>query len=131
LTLEKEQAFLDKLSEVEPIQPVVDLAKKFSGKLPMGVGSGGLRDVVSKILGHLGISELFGAVVGAEDTKLHKPEPDVFLEVAKRLDVNPAACIVFEDADLGVEAAKSAGMKCFDVRTIHTPRRITVPSSSG
>lgn len=131
LTLEKEHAFLDRLSDVTPIQPVVDFAKKYSGKLPMGVGSGGLRDVVHQILGHLNVSDLFSAVVGAEDTQLHKPEPDVFLEVARRLGVDPSMCIVFEDADLGVEAAKRAGMRCFDVRAIHTPRRITVPSSSG
>ncbi len=125
LTIEKEQAFLDRLADVKPIEPVVDFAKKFKGKLPMGVGSGGLRDVVQQILGHLQVSELFSAVVGAEDTQLHKPEPDVFLEVARRLGVDPAACIVFEDADLGVEAARRAGMRYFDVRTIHTPRRIT------
>jgi len=125
VTNEKESAFLDLLGEVEPIKAVVDVAIQFHGKLPMGVGSGGQRDVVNQILTSLSIDSLFDCVVGSEDTERHKPEPDVFLEVASRLKVDPAHCLVYEDADLGVEAARRAGMKCFDVRAVHTPRRIT------
>ncbi len=53
----------------------------------------------------------------AEDTVRHKPEPDVFLEAARRLRVSAGDCLVYEDADLGVEAAARAEMKCVDVRT--------------
>ncbi len=122
---EKEQAFLDVLPQVQPIEPIVDIARRHRGVLPMGVGSGSTRAVVLQILAHLGLHGLFDAVVGAEDTKRHKPEPDVFLEVARQINVAPTACRVYEDADLGVEAAKRAGMMWFDVRTVHTPRRIT------
>jgi HAD superfamily hydrolase (TIGR01509 family) len=55
-------------------------------------------------------------LVAAEDTTRHKPEPDVFLEAARRLDIAPAACAVFEDTDLGMEAARRAGMLGVDVR---------------
>ncbi len=130
VTHEKESAFLELLGEVEPLTPVVELAQKFHGEVPMGVGSGGQREVVWQILRHLKIDDLFGCVVGSEDTERHKPEPDVFLEVARRLEVPPEHCIVFEDADLGVEAARKAGMQCFDVRKIHTPRRLTQPDVS-
>lgn len=125
VTNEKESAFLDLIGEVEPVQPVVEIAHQFHGKLPMGVGSGGQREVVKTILKSLSIESLFDCVVGSEDTELHKPEPDVFLEVAARLKIEPSKCLVYEDADLGVEAAHRAGMKCFDVRAVHTPRRIT------
>ncbi|MCL4165824.1 UNVERIFIED_CONTAM: hypothetical protein GTU68_061728 [Idotea baltica] len=91
----------------------------------MGVGSGSGREVVLQILEHIGLAGFFDAIVGAEDTKLHKPEPDVFLEVARRIGVEPSGCEVFEDADLGVEAARRAGMAVFDVRTVHQPKRIT------
>lgn len=131
VTHEKENAFLDLIDQMEPISPIVDVAKQFHGKLPMGVGSGGQREVVKRILKTLSIDGLFDCVVGSEDTELHKPEPDVFLEVASRLKVEPSKCLVYEDADLGVEAARRAGMQCFDVRTIHTPRRITLDESSG
>jgi len=56
-------------------------------------------------------------IVGAEDTELHKPHPDVFLEAARRIEIAPERCRVYEDADLGIEAAGRAGMECFDVRT--------------
>jgi HAD superfamily hydrolase (TIGR01509 family) len=56
-------------------------------------------------------------MVTAEDTARHKPEPDVFLEAARRLGVvPPAACAVFEDTELGLEAARRAGMLGLDVR---------------
>lgn len=125
VTHEKESAFLDLIEQVEPINPIVEVAHNYYRKLPMGVGSGGQREVVSMILKSLSIESIFDCVVGSEDTELHKPEPDVFLEVASRLKVDPSKCLVYEDADLGVEAARRAGMKCFDVREVHTPRRIT------
>lgn len=125
VTHEKEAAFLELINQIQPVQAIVNVAKEYHGKLPMGVGSGGQVAVVKQILSVLSIESLFDCVVGSEDTELHKPEPDVFLEVASRLKVEPSKCLVYEDADLGVEAAKRAGMKCFDVREIHTPRRVT------
>ena len=122
---EKEQAFVENLANVKPIEPVVAVARHFRKSKPMGVGSGSGREVVFQILEHIGFGEFFDAVVGAEDTTLHKPEPDVFLEVARRIGVEPSACEVFEDADLGVEAGKRAGMAVFDVRTVHQPKRMT------
>jgi len=125
VTHEKEAAFVDLIEQVQPVKPIVEIARQYHGKLPMGVGSGGQREVVKQTLSVLSLQDLFDCVVGSEDTERHKPEPDVFLEVASRLNVEPADCLVYEDADLGVEAAKRAGMKCFDVREVHTPRRIT------
>ena len=91
----------------------------------MGVGSGSNHEVVLQVLKHIGLEGFFDAIVGAEATKKHKPEPDVFLEVARQIGVAPEKCRVYEDADLGIEAAMRAGMTCFDIRTVHTPRRIT------
>lgn len=125
IAAEKEDRFLELLPQVQPVEPVVEIARQFRPHKPMGVGSGSGREVVLEILNHIGLADFFDAVVGAEDTARHKPEPDVFLEVARRINVQPDQCQVFEDADLGVEAAQRAGMACFDVRQIHTPRRMT------
>ncbi len=125
IATEKEQAFLAVLDDVEPIEPIVAIAREHHGQLPMGVGSGSRHEVVLRILKCIGLEEVFDCVVGAEGTAKHKPEPDVFLEVARQLKVAPERCRVYEDADLGVEAAKRANMECFDVRDVHTPRRIT------
>ena len=122
---EKETAFLNVLSQVEPIEPIVSIARKYCDSKKMGVGSGSNEMVVLQILEHIGLTDFFDAVVGAEATERHKPEPDVFLEVARRIGVEPAKCRVYEDADLGIEAARRAGMSCFDIREVHTPRRIT------
>ena len=122
---EKELAFLAMLDDVQPIEPVVEIARRHRATHRMGVGSGSNRAVVFQILEKIGLPDFFDAVVGSEDTARHKPEPDVFLEVARRINAPASQCCVFEDADLGVEAAHRAGMTCFDVRTIFTPRRIS------
>lgn len=115
---EKEQGFLQCLDQVQPIEPIVEIARRHRATHPMGVGSGSNRSVVIRILEKIGLADFFDAIVGAEDTVRHKPEPDVFLEVAKRIKVPPTECCVFEDADLGIEAAKRGGMTWFDIRTV-------------
>ena len=124
---EKEQAFLARLSEVKPIVPIVEIVRANVGKLPMAVASGSHRAVVFDVLKIVGLDDLFDehTVVGAEDTELHKPNPDVFLEAARRIGVAPEKCRVYEDAELGIEAARRANMACFDVRDVFTPARVT------
>lgn len=113
---EKERLFLLHLDALAPIVPVVAIAAAYRGKLPMAVASGGYRDVVGSTLERLQLRDWFGAMVTAEDTARHKPEPDVFLEAARRLGVAAGACAVFEDTDIGLTAARRAGMLGVDVR---------------
>lgn len=112
----KEEAFLKALHLLKPIEPVVRIARENSGKLKMAVASGGVRRVVHRQLEHLEMFDWFETIVTAEDTERHKPDPDVFLEAARRLGVAPAACRVYEDGEPGIEAARRAGMECVDVR---------------
>jgi beta-phosphoglucomutase-like phosphatase (HAD superfamily) len=116
LSQQKEDAFLEKIGEVRPIEKVVAVARRGRGVLPMAVASGGYRHMVELTLRQIGILEWFPVVVTAEDTVKHKPEPDVFLEAARRLGAPPADCTVYEDTDLGIEAARRAGMRWVDVR---------------
>ena len=116
---EKEAAFLEFVDAVQPIPAVVEIARRHRGSLPLAVASGGLRPVISRILNQLGIFDWFDAIVTAEDTERHKPEPDVFLEAARRLGIPAAACVVYEDTDLGLEAARRAGMRGVDVRPMY------------
>ena len=78
--------------------------------------------MVERTLSQIGLREWFPVVVAAEDTARHKPEPDVFLEAARRMGVSPAQCTVYEDTDLGLEAARRAGMRGIDVRPMYLPR---------
>jgi HAD superfamily hydrolase (TIGR01549 family) len=118
LTRQKEEAFMEKLGEIRPIEKVVEVARCGRGTVPMAVASGGHRHLVELTLRQIGILDWFPVVVAAEDTTRHKPEPDVFLEAARRLGVAPAECTVYEDTDLGIEAARRAGMRWVDIRTM-------------
>lgn len=127
---QKEQAFLDRIHLLEPIAPVIEVVKHFRKRVPMAVASGGFRHIILRQLQHIGCEELFDSIVAAEDTQRHKPNPDVFLEAAKRLNVAPHNCLVYEDADLGVEAAAAAGMDVIDVRQFYQPKRFGDPQAT-
>jgi len=122
---EKESRFRELIPEVRAIQPVTHVASQNRGKLPMAVATGGVRTICEQILRQIEVSDWFDAVVCCEDVKRHKPNPDIFLEAARRLKVNPRHCQVYEDADPGIEAARQAGMQYVDIRKLFTPRRIT------
>jgi beta-phosphoglucomutase family hydrolase len=106
----KEELFMQLIPQVVPIEPVVELVHQFHGNHPLAVASGGTREVVKQTLTGLGLLEKFQAIVTAEDYRHGKPSPDPFLEAARRLDVPPARCLVFEDTSTGIAAAKAAGM---------------------
>ncbi len=108
----KEKHFLEYSSEVAAIEPVVTIAREWHGRKPLAVASGGHRRIVMSTLRALGIADLFAAIVTSEDYLRGKPHPDPFLEAARRLNVVPERCLVFEDTSTGVQAAKAAGMAC-------------------
>lgn len=116
ITQEKEDAFLETLHALEPLAHVVEIARSNRGKKRLAVASGGIRRVIEAQLRQINCLDWFDAVITAEDTPRHKPHPDVFLEAAQRLGTPPERCCVYEDADLGIEAAKRAGMDWVDVR---------------
>jgi len=121
---EKEEAFLELIHLLEPIVPVLEVVQAFQGKLPLAVASGGYRSIISQQLQQIGCGGCFDVLVTAEDTTRHKPEPDVFLKAAELLGVPPRECLVYEDSDLGLRAAASAGMDAIDIRTFHQPRKL-------
>jgi HAD superfamily hydrolase (TIGR01509 family) len=97
--------------EVRPIDAVVEVARRYAGKLPMSVASGGTRELVERTLELIGVTDLFPTVVVAADVARGKPEPDIFLLAAERMGVRPERCLVFEDGAPGLLAAERAGMK--------------------
>jgi beta-phosphoglucomutase family hydrolase len=106
----KERLFLELSVEIAAIEPVVALARKWHGRKPLAVASGGHRRIVLNTLRALGIGQLFDAIVCSEDYLRGKPHPDPFLEAARRLGVQAEHCLVFEDTQTGVAAATAAGM---------------------
>ena len=106
----KEDYYLQMIPEVKPIEPVLAIARKMHGQVPLAIASGGHREVVLATLRALGIESLFNAIVCAEDYVNGKPSPDPFLKAAMLMGVAANACVVFEDTAIGIEAAKAAGM---------------------
>ena len=102
--------------EFKPIPHVIEIVHKYRGVLPMAVVSGGVRENVYLELEALHIKECFEAILTADDDIKPKPAPDIFLEAAKRIGVAPEYCQAFEDGNLGLEAARLAGMLATDVR---------------
>lgn len=100
---------------VTPIEPVIALVEKYHGRLPMSVGTGGHREAVERTLEIVGIRHYFDIIVTAHDVTRHKPHPETFLRCAELMGVAPEECEVFEDGDLGLRAARSAGMIATDV----------------
>jgi beta-phosphoglucomutase family hydrolase len=125
LAHEKECLFEEILDQVTAIEPVVQMARAYSGKLPLAVATGGIRRICERILTHIDSLHLFETIVTADDVEHHKPNPDIFLEAARRLGVAAEQCLVYEDTDPGIEAARRAGMQWIDVRSFYQPRRIT------
>jgi beta-phosphoglucomutase-like phosphatase (HAD superfamily) len=102
---------------IRPVEPVAEIVRKYSGILPMAVGTGGHRAAVERTLEVTGMKKYFDIVVTANDVVNHKPHPDTFLKCAELMKVEPSLVEVFEDGDLGIEAAKRAGMIATDVRS--------------
>jgi len=112
----KHDFFLKNINNIKPIEAVVDIAKEYFSKLPLAVVSGSVREIVQKELEVVGILNLFQLILTGSDLFKPKPEPEIFIEAARGLNVLPQQCLVFEDADTGIEAAEKAGMKSIDVR---------------
>jgi len=108
---EKEALFSARTHEAALIEPVVTFARRVAATHPVAIASGGPRDIVRRTLELKGLAALFPVVVSADDVVHGKPAPDMFLLAAKKMAVEPAHCLVFEDAEPGMRAAEAAGMK--------------------
>lgn len=102
-----------KSTNLVPIEGVVEFLYFLKAKqLPLGIASSGRRKNIDLILSKLGIEKYFSVIVSGEEVENGKPDPDIFLLAAKKLNTNPVTCVVVEDSKNGVTAAKLAGMQC-------------------
>jgi HAD superfamily hydrolase (TIGR01509 family) len=106
----KEDLYYELIHQLQPVPEVLVIIHAHHGKLPFAVVSGSTRDSVVKSLEALGILDLFDTLVCAGDYTHGKPSPEPFLLAAQRLNVDPTRCLVFEDADVGIQSATAAGM---------------------
>lgn len=103
-------------AEARENPPVAALARLVSGRLPAAVVTNSETAIATALLREAGLLSLFDALFACESAPRPKPAPDLYLAAAARLDVSPPDCLVFEDSDQGILAARAAGMRCIDVR---------------
>jgi HAD superfamily hydrolase (TIGR01509 family) len=121
----KESLYYERIDEIQPVPEVLEQIRLQHGKISLAVVSGSTRESVVKSLEALGLLDLFDTLVCAGDYVNGKAAPDPFLLAALRLGVEPNACLVFEDADIGIQAATAAGMP--SVRIAQPWERVPAP----
>jgi beta-phosphoglucomutase len=120
---DKEQLFRDMLLEQElshtQIPGLLEFLERHQGE-PMAIGSNAEPENIEFVLERLGLRPYFPVIVNGMQVERPKPFPDIYLEAARRLGVEPKNCIVFEDSPTGVEAGRAAGMRVVGVETTPT-----------
>lgn len=111
----KESIVRETMTQFVKPTSLADFALANKNKRPMSVGTGAYTEEANIILTTCGLTHLLDHVVGADQVENPKPSPDTFLRCAELMGVRPERCIVFEDAQAGIQAAKSAGMFVVDV----------------
>jgi beta-phosphoglucomutase-like phosphatase (HAD superfamily) len=122
LAWEKEERFMElTASRIEPIEKVAAIARRAAGLLPMAVATGSPTWLTEKMLKSAGLDNLFETIIGADKVQKHKPDPETYLTAASALGLDPTTCCAFEDTNLGIESAQSAGMTIIDIRLLQQP----------
>jgi beta-phosphoglucomutase family hydrolase len=106
----KESLYYELLPELKAVPEVLEHVEESYGRIPFAVVSGSTRESVTASLQSLKLLDRFDAMVCAGDYKKSKPDPEAFLLAAEKLEVEPHACLVFEDTEMGIQAATAAGM---------------------
>ena len=106
----KEELYYEHLPKLKCVPEVLEHIELQHGRIPFAVVSGSTRESVEASLRAIGLLERFGVLVCAGDYVKSKPDPEPFLIAAERLGVSPETCLVFEDTQMGIDAANAAGM---------------------
>ena len=106
----KEALYFDLLPQLKAVPEILEHIELSHGRIPFAVVSGSARDSVTASLQTLNLLDRFDTLVCAGDYARSKPHPEPFLLAARRLGVDPALCLVFEDTDMGIQSATAAGM---------------------
>jgi HAD superfamily hydrolase (TIGR01509 family) len=121
LSIEKERryqrAYKSDLKLINGLEQFLKEAKQQGIKL--AIGSAAIPFNIDFVLDNLDIRNYFSAIVSADDVSVSKPDPETYLKCAEELGIDPADCLVFEDAPKGVEAASNAGMNTVVITTMH------------
>jgi beta-phosphoglucomutase family hydrolase len=102
--------------------PFLEKARELNISLGLATAAG--KENIAFVLQGLKLEDFFSAIVGAEDIQKGKPDPEIFIKSANKLQVTPENCIVFEDSLFGIEAAQRAGMRAVFITSSHQPEEL-------
>lgn len=122
----RHRAFLDECrrGDLRLMEGVEHVVRELHGRgLRMAITTSAASDAVAEILRRFGLRELFELIVDGSEVTRGKPDPEAYLLTARRLGLPPRECVVFEDSERGVGAAKAAGMFCVAVRNLRARMR--------
>jgi beta-phosphoglucomutase family hydrolase len=125
LSAYKEKSFHKVEDSVTLVPEVLRVVMHFHRRLPLAVGTGRRRTSALRTLEMLDLLRYFDIVITSDDVERHKPHPDTFLACARHMHLPPGECLVFEDAERGLEAARRAAMQVIDVRPWLPPLEIS------
>jgi HAD superfamily hydrolase (TIGR01509 family) len=105
-----------------PLLPgAVEAVERLAQRWPLGLASSSNREVIDAVLEAAGLAERFRATVSSEEVERGKPAPEVYLEAARRLEVDPSRCVAIEDSRNGIRSAHAAGMRVIAIPNRHYP----------
>jgi HAD superfamily hydrolase (TIGR01509 family) len=105
-----------------PLVPgAVGAVERLATAWPLGLASSSNREIIDLVLAESGLGRLFRATVSSEEVARGKPAPDVYLEAARRLGIDPSSCAAVEDSGAGIRSAHAAGMRVVAVPNQHFP----------
>ena len=117
----KKEMFIEKFDEIELMDNFKELMLSlYNEGYPMAIASSNNRKIVNKVVEKFGLSNYMNSIISGEEVHKGKPDPEIFLTAAKKINVNPKCCLVIEDARNGVKAAKAAKMKCVGLENIYS-----------
>jgi beta-phosphoglucomutase family hydrolase len=123
---EKEEAFRRKATGgIKPFPGAVKLLNALKkGNFKLGLVSSAPKENIDLVLNELNLAGIFNCIVFGQEVSESKPNPQIYLLAAKKLEVTPNDCVVIEDSPLGVKAAKTAGMKCLAITNTHPRQKL-------
>jgi beta-phosphoglucomutase family hydrolase len=105
---------------IKPVKGLLNLLQQLqSAGIPMAIATSGIPVNIEYMFEHVPVKLFFTAVINSTHIKKGKPDPEIYMLTAKKLNVSPENCVVFEDAVAGVQSAKAAGMKVVAITTTH------------
>lgn len=115
---EKRKTLLEMSSQAKTFDGITDFIKDVYSYYKLAVASNSDRNFVLKLLDSSKLTGFFSVILGFQDISKPKPDPEIYIRCAEKLNVKNSNCVVIEDSPAGIKAAKSAGMKCIGITTM-------------